>query len=447
MTLPFSNLNRKQKLFIATTFAVFLFVYKLIFPTLTSLGSSIINDIIIIVSIYFWYLFVIDLKSTTIISPLPIVLNTGIVASIIFFILSVSSAAFERFTALGIENDFLLIILAILIAYLFTAFHINIFVSLRALFFLKQKKDYSKFFIITLIFFSLTFFSHTVYWWHNDLAYIKSAFNVVASILILFNSTRVAWIAFLNKKQKIYLLIVSAIISIICIFIAGKLEHGNIINELIHNFSPGLTTLFNLIIVYCATYYIIIFFTALFHLPTADAFDRRNDELTSLMDLTKLINQVFDFNELANTITASTARVCNSDYAWMVTKKNERITISSVFNVGYLEAETITKIFIEENTSLFDEVIISNYEKIKNKLDENFRMSNFSYFAIAPLKVYDEINGYLVAARKNNYTFDEDDKKAIRSFANYASIALENAQLLEQSIEKERLEKELEVAR
>ncbi|MEB2354794.1 MAG: PP2C family protein-serine/threonine phosphatase, partial [Ignavibacteriales bacterium] len=43
--------------------------------------------------------------------------------------------------------------------------------------------------------------------------------------------------------------------------------------------------------------------------------------------------------------------------------------------------------------------------------------------------------------------FFEEDKTAINTFADYASIAIENSLLLEQSIEKQRLEKELDVAR
>ncbi|MBN2572850.1 MAG: GAF domain-containing protein, partial [Ignavibacteriales bacterium] len=451
MTLPFSNLDRKQKLFLAITFSVFLFVYKLIFPTLTSFSSSIINDIIIIISIYLWYIFVIDLKETTLVSPLPLILNTGIVITIIFFILSVSTSIFEKFSSFETESDFFLIIIAILLTYVFTAFFIYVFTSLRILFFLKQKKDYSKLFNITLLFLALSFLSETIYWWFNELSYINAAFSVVTILLLIINSTRVAWIAFLNKKQKIYLLIVSAILTIICGMIGGMLsgifEQENVISQLIANFSPGLMQFFDLIRIYAGIYFGIIFFTALFHLPTADAFDRRSNELSSLMDLTKLLNQVFDFNELGDTITSMTARVCNSDYAWLVTKKNEKIIISSVFNVGYVETEIITKSLIEENISLFDEVIIIDYERIKNKLEVNSSFNNFSYIAIAPLKVHNDITGYLFAARKNKYSFDEEDKKAIRSFANYASIALENAQLIEQSIEKERLEKELEVAR
>ncbi len=59
----------------------------------------------------------------------------------------------------------------------------------------------------------------------------------------------------------------------------------------------------------------------------------------------------------------------------------------------------------------------------------------------------DKVNGYLFAGKKESYDFDEDEKKAIEAYADYAAIALENARHIEESIEKERLEKELDVAR
>ncbi len=49
--------------------------------------------------------------------------------------------------------------------------------------------------------------------------------------------------------------------------------------------------------------------------------------------------------------------------------------------------------------------------------------------------------------KKENFIFDEEDKNAINTFSDYASVAIENSRLLEESIEKERLEKELDVAR
>ena len=57
------------------------------------------------------------------------------------------------------------------------------------------------------------------------------------------------------------------------------------------------------------------------------------------------------------------------------------------------------------------------------------------------------MRGFLVVAKKGDFIFDDEDKSAINTFSDYASVAIENSRLLEESIEKERLEKELDVAR
>src|SRR5690606_19549655 len=91
----------------------------------------------------------------------------------------------------------------------------------------------------------------------------------------------------------------------------------------------------------------------------------------------------------------------------------------------------------KENAILF----LTNYTAKKSLKD------NLSGVAVSPLKTHNELKGYLLAAQKGDFIFDDEDKNAIYTFADYASVALENSRLLGESIEKERLEKELDLAR
>jgi serine phosphatase RsbU (regulator of sigma subunit) len=61
--------------------------------------------------------------------------------------------------------------------------------------------------------------------------------------------------------------------------------------------------------------------------------------------------------------------------------------------------------------------------------------------------VHGKVIGHLFAARQKENTYDIDERKAVQAFADYAAVALENAKLIAESIEKERMEKELDVAR
>ena len=55
--------------------------------------------------------------------------------------------------------------------------------------------------------------------------------------------------------------------------------------------------------------------------------------------------------------------------------------------------------------------------------------------------------GILFAAKSRSFGFDPDDMAMLEAYANQAVIALDNANLLKNSLERERLEEELRIAR
>jgi len=65
---------------------------------------------------------------------------------------------------------------------------------------------------------------------------------------------------------------------------------------------------------------------------------------------------------------------------------------------------------------------------------------------VVPLISHTEVIGILYATKDMAYGFEKEDVDAASAFADQVTIALENAKLIEQSIEKERLEQELMVA-
>ena len=74
-------------------------------------------------------------------------------------------------------------------------------------------------------------------------------------------------------------------------------------------------------------------------------------------------------------------------------------------------------------------------------------MKIISILQQALIRAHNEIKGFILAAKKNDLMFDDEDREAMDTFSDYASVAIENSMLLEESLEKERLEKELDVAR
>jgi phosphoserine phosphatase RsbU/P len=423
--------------------SILLFLFNLIFPIHDSPVLAVINEVLIFGSIFFLYNYISHFLSYKVDSPLSIVLNSGILAALLFFIISITNAVLGKngeSSQIGFFNS----LFAVLIAFVFIGATVYIFATFKELFFLRQKKDPRTYFNTMLVFFAFSFFSNLLVKFDSSLDYPRDAFYVVTIVLICLNSIRVAWIAFLTKKQKYYLLGISVVLSFLFGFTYAMANNSNITRQMLSNFSPGLQTVFSLVLIYGAIYFGIIFFTTLFHLPTAEAFDRKADEVTSLMDLTNLITQVFDFKELADTITKITTRVCNSDSAWLITKTNGSIELSAVHNIGYVVADKLSNQLLDAGASEYDsiEIVQMNPESSTDLADLKFHS-----IAIAPLKVHNEINGYLFAARQKENPFDIDEKKSVKVFADYSAVALENAKLIAESIEKERMEKELDVAR
>ena len=202
---------------------------------------------------------------------------------------------------------------------------------------------------------------------------------------------------------------------------------------------------------YGIIYFSILFFTTLFHMPTAEAFDKKAQEVSSFQYFSKLIIQALDFEELIETIADIGMKVSDAHAAWIVTQENKSLKIIANKNIGFVNAENLTNYIFEKNVDKCDKTFVLKLDKfrfsMKKELSVDGQDKVYSYAAISPLRAYNTLRGYLVVAKKENYIFDEEDKNAINTFSDYASVAIENSRLLEESIEKERLEKELDVAR
>lgn len=440
------NIPKARKLEYSIGISIFLFLIKILFGSSESFIPILINELLVFATLYLWIAYLIDFIHNKLTSPLPIVLNVGILTALIFFAISISSAIYNSET-FSPDQNFITSIFALIISFMVLCAAAYIFSSFHELFFLRQKRDPRTYFNTMAVFFGLLYFSNLLVKIDSTFDYPKNAFYVVALVLVSINSLRVAWIAFITKRQKVYLLILSVVLGILFGFNFALTLEENILTKTLIDFSAGFHSVLSLLMIYGTIYFGVIFFTTLFHLPTAEAFDRKAEEVTSFRDLTRLITQVLDFKELANTITQLTTKICNSDSAWLVVINEGEYELSSVINIGYVEADKLSRKILTESVDELDDLVTLNPGTVEVSIKNDLRKFNFNWIVVSPLKVHDKKKGFLFAARKRDFQFDEDDKNAIRSFSDYASVAMENAMLIEESIEKERLEKELDVAR
>jgi len=437
--------NIQFRLFLIS--AIVLLVYKLFISTPNSLVHMLISDLLILLTTAFLFLSLLGYFEKRKASPFSLIMNIGILNAFIFFLITFSdsfmSLLFENVNE-RINNPSIASVLVTLVyLMLIVGFITYVMVTLRHLFFLRQSNTQQVYFVTMLVFFMLASLT-APYLNETKFAFICDTFLIVSVLLMVINSIRISWIAFIVKKEKIALLVLSIVIAILFIVNLNNSGDGTLHNNLLGSFAPSVSEFVNIVMLYGAIYFSVLFFTTLFHIPTAEAFDRKAEEVSSLQYFSKLITQVLDFKELAETVTDITTRVGSADASWIIWKDDEFAPIANK-NIGFVDSEHISKFILKKIK--WDELTDSAFLKLTD-LENNHELSQpYKIAAVSPLKSHGDVKGLLVAVRKGDKKFSDEDKNAIATFSDYASVSIENSRLLEESIEKERLEKELDVAR
>lgn len=423
-----------------------LFTLKLVFFTSELLLVSFLFDLLLLFTLAFLTLHIVyslDKKNP---SPLSLTMNIGILSVIVFFIITFSdvlmTGLFDNVNEKFKSPTIVYTVVTLFYVLLFIGFFAYLLAAFRELFFLRRGKRLQLYFFTMLGFFVLTSLATFL---PDDMDYVRKTFYIISSFLILVNSVRISWIAFISKREKITLLLLS--IALAVLFVVNLSNHGdpNIHQQMMAGFSESFHQFASLMFLYGAIYFGILFFTTLFHIPTAEAYDRKAKEVSSLQFFSKLITEVLDFNDLANTVTDISIQVSSADAAWIIWTESDEFQILANKNIALVDAEMITRSFTSttEYNKINETIIYGLTDSfLKSELSENF-----SSLVISPVRTHNKLNGFLVAAKKNELIFYEEDKRAIDTFSDYASVAIENSRLLEASIEKERLQKELDVAR
>lgn len=440
-----SSKNIHLRLFAAAV--LLLFVFRLVTGKPDSLLAEILQLILLILVSYFLFLFLIKYLHNQVRTPLSIIMNAGILNALTFLVILfaglIISSAFDNVKQLVNDAGFVYSFVLVSYVLVFIVYFLYILVTLRYLFYLNQSKNAGTYFYTMLAFFILASLS-SQFFSTERLSFIDNTFLIVSVLLMIFNSIRISWIAFLSKKEKIYLLFLSVVISVLFAVNLGNTS-GTVHSQVLSSFSPAVDKFLSIVMIYGAIYFFVLFFTTLFHLPTAEAYDRKAKEVSSLQYFSKLITEVLDFKELASTVTDITISVSNSSSSWIIWKENNLFVTLANKNIGFLDAEKINSLILKkiEFADLKSTKTISlSTESVKEKI-----AINYESLSVSPLRTQGVVRGLLIAAKSDGNLFSADDLSAIATFSDYASVAIENSRLLEESIEKERLEKELDVAR
>jgi phosphoserine phosphatase RsbU/P len=270
--------------------------------------------------------------------------------------------------------------------------------------------------------------------------------TIVMVYLIVINSFRTQWVKFLNKNSKIKSLFLNVFVLslIILLIIKGK--------SIVSQFSLIAGNLFSICSIFFAVYFSFSILVILLHLPTAGVYDRKVRELSSLHDLSRYILGVFDIDRVMQIITDHTIEVAEATYCWLVTLKQSTNNFELAANKNlpgsliesFLEnASNELTDWIRENKSVLKIDRISKHNSTSSsKIWQNRTGSLLGI----PLISNDEVMGILFAVKSNEYGFLSDDQVLLTMFANNATVAIENTNLIKKSLDQEKYEQELKIA-
>ncbi len=440
------KINAKFQFFIGA--AIILFFFKFFIPSSENTVSLIINELLVGITIASFIFFLMEWIHIKKVNPLSLVMNIGILTALIFFFIIFSNPLLGELSSRTQSAPLRFDLIYSLVSFIYSTIILGsvsyIFLAFRELYFLKQKRNVSTYFNTMVVFIILSSYS-TLLQQNPDLLYIKDTFFIITILLVILNSIKISWIAFIIKKEKKILLFLSIIIAVLFVLNLAGNSDSSTNYQILTKFSPAFLQFLKINMIYGAIYFSILFFTTLFHIPTAEAFDRKAQEVSSLQYFSKLITEVFDFDDLVDTIAEIASKVSSADASWIAWKDNDVLKSIGNKSIGFLDADLLTT--YAKDTKKNIEVSGTEFLALE-KFQKKLQLSEPFYFiSFSPLKMHNEAKGFLFTARKNNFAFDDEDKNALDTFSDYASVAIENSHLFEESIVKERLEKELDLAR
>ena len=312
---------------------------------------------------------------------------------------------------------------------------------------------------------------------------ILFAVTLLVGVAALLLGYRLPWLPRVTREGKRRLLIFAALNTVLAL--AALLAFGSdkiSTNVLFERYALFWHVIALATFATLAIYFTLVFFSAFFTLSSTELVERKSAEVQSLARLTRFSSDILsselllDLPKLAEQITALAAEATESDCAWLELRSTAgdrrspglgiggEDVIRSYWNIGEQSAEGI----MEEAEGFADasrEVpsLRGELERSRKPFIIRRRISARQYLfpppgeqkenkelhsmVAVPLMRKDEVQGGLYVAKHREDGFDDDDLTVLTAFSDVASLALETARLVQDSVEKQKFDGELRAAR
>jgi sigma-B regulation protein RsbU (phosphoserine phosphatase) len=346
------------------------------------------------------------------------------------------------------------VLLSTILAVMLGLFAFSTLLTVRDLVFFKRKKGTKRNFVAYLVLLVATN-AAAVPLVPPGARFVSSILFSLSIVMIVVNSFKQNWVVYLSRREKLYAIAYSALLFLSFLSINALISQTSPERSLVSYHAP-LQSFIQLNALFGVVYFGMTFVSALFHLPTAEVYERKQSELTSLHNLSRLVTQVFDFSDLVNSVTSMTQEVVGAKSAWLELIKGQKESgevLVEVVSLKDISRQQIEDITVNSNLSLRQLVIDSKRALVIDDVANDRRTKHIKKLGVqvgsllsVPLISHNGLIGFLHATKDYQYGFDQDDVDVLTTFADHVTIAIENSRLIAQSLERERFQQEMMVA-
>jgi len=389
-----------------------------------------------------------------------LLLGTGIIVLWIFINVTAPSFLFEDNSNVSIDRHLTVFYVPVLlVSFLISGFILKI---LKGLIFIQQSKHTLRNFSVMLFLIGLrvavrfsagygdmhdiaggSSSADAVYYFNNNFFGSNDIWIALIISMAVINGFRVKWIHYFDKGEKLLSLLLLFIYAVIsgrlCYSAESVTDYSIVAGVFIHS-----TALVSLI------YSVMAMTGILFLLPSAGIMDRRLRELKSFQDLSSAVNAIFEKDKLGTTATKLAARITGADSAWIELVDSEESVILSSFGISEdkiklieKHTESIRKELFQNGTTIL--INVCSKDKLTKRFPGYWKKIAGSLIA-ARLTHKDKNIGVIYGIKAGPYGFMEESRGLFEAFAYQVALAIENANLVQITIDQQIYKEELRVA-
>ena len=354
----------------------------------------------------------------------------------------------------GIPGDLRTVLRIVFLSPLVTVFAMSLLFSLRELVLFKRtRRSMRQWYamIVAMALASLTLFEPDPGLGINPVSGVLLGGAVALMVVNSFRLSRIVYMSLREKAATIGLCIALLVVLILAVVTSSSGLFPARSNPFLWTYSPRL----NLFVVQCMMFGIMYCITAclslLFHLPTTSEFQQKAGELAAMHSVAKLTGEMLNRDMMVRTIVGSPIEAGMCSTAWLALSDARTGSLRPrIVATRNTSPDRINELIDVE--ALYDDAAARKEPLLLNQAVTDHRIrarpgDGISSLIVVPLLVRKVVLGALFVAKDVSQGFELDDVSTVKTFADQAALAIDNARLVEEQIEKERLSRELVIAR